>query len=191
MTSIVVTGATGYIGGHLVRAAAQRGWEVIAASRTRSPDCRDWIAYRLEDPLDAERFPVGAAVVHLAADTSSGADDTVEREVDSARRLLEVARSRELAVVFVSSQAARSDAPTAYGRAKWHVEQLMLESEGTVVRPGLVYGGRRVDSSCMRAIVTAARAVVEQRLDGAWPRAADRLCCVCTARSRGSRRPFR
>jgi NADH dehydrogenase len=80
--------------------------------------------------------------VHLAAWTGSDDEGTVERESSAAHRLVEVARARKLAIIFVSSQAARSDAPTAYGRAKWQVEQVVLQSGGTVVRPGLVYGGQ-------------------------------------------------
>ncbi len=143
MTALVVTGATGYIGRHLVRSAAARGWDVTAASRERpAGPGGPWIPYRLEEPLAADLFPLGATVMHLAADTRGGSDGGEDGEVAAAQRLLETARERRLRIVFVSSQAARSDAPTAYGRAKWRVERLVLQAGGKVVRPGLVYGGR-------------------------------------------------
>ena len=142
MTALVVTGATGYIGRHLVRAAVARGWHVVAASRTPStgPDV-PWIPYRLEDDLARDAFPQGATVIHLAADTRGDGVGGEEREVAAAQRLLDIARERNLRVIHVSSQTARRDAPSAYGRAKWRVEQQVLQAGGKVVRPGLVYGG--------------------------------------------------
>lgn len=142
MKALVVTGATGYIGRRLVRAAVAKGWDVVAASRTEGAQSgARWLRYRLEGDFATSAIPAGAVIVHLAADTSSGKEATVEREMASARRLLDAAAVQKARVVFVSSQAARHDAPTAYGRAKWNVEELILKAGGTVVRPGLVYGG--------------------------------------------------
>jgi NADH dehydrogenase len=143
MTALVVTGATGYVGRPLVQAAVARGWHVVAASRTAPTDPEvPWIPYRLEDDLAGDLFPHGATVMHLAADTRGGSAAGNEMEVAAAQRLLDLARERQLRVIYVSSQAARSDAPTAYGRTKWQVEQRVLQAGGRVVRPGLVYGGR-------------------------------------------------
>ncbi len=142
MKSLIVTGATGYIGRRVVLRAQARGFTVIAASRRPPtfPAVR-WIAYRLDDALVADDFPVGATLIHLAAETREPNAASEAVELAAARRLLAVAQSRALRVVFVSSQAARADAPTAYGRAKWQVEQEFLRHGGLVVRPGLVYGG--------------------------------------------------
>ena len=41
----------------------------------------------------------------------------------------------------MSSQTAREDAPTNYGRLKWRIEQEVLAANGLVVRLGQVYGG--------------------------------------------------
>ena len=44
-------------------------------------------------------------------------------------------------LIFVSSQTAAENAPTGYGRLKWRLEQLVAAAGGTVIRPGMVYGG--------------------------------------------------
>jgi NADH dehydrogenase len=59
----------------------------------------------------------------------------------AARNLLASARAVGARVIFISSQTARRDAPTEYGQTKWHIEQMVLQDGGWVVRPGLVYGG--------------------------------------------------
>ena len=43
--------------------------------------------------------------------------------------------------VYLSSIEARADASSPYGRLKWEIERVVLAKRGTVIRPGLVYGG--------------------------------------------------
>jgi NADH dehydrogenase len=141
MKQIVITGASGYIGRYLMAAARARGWRAFAATR-RCPanGVGDWIPYVLEDEVLASRFPAAAVLVHLAANTSV-ASDADEQRVIAARRLLWISRERGSRFIFVSSQTARPGAPTAYGRAKWRIEQDVRAAGGSIVRPGLVYGG--------------------------------------------------
>ena len=115
---------------------------MIAATRHRPvTGDGDWIPYALEDEIRADRFPEAAVLVHLAANTSVASRADEDRELAAAQRLLSVARERRLRFIFVSSQTARADAPTAYGRAKWRIEQEVRAGGGSIVRPGLVYGG--------------------------------------------------
>jgi len=141
MTTLVVTGATGYVGRALVRAAQKRGIRIVAASRRRPATPAEWIRYDLADAVDPAILPDGATLVHLAAETRASSEATDTIEIDAAMRLVEASRVRRSRIIFVSSQAARKDAPTRYGRIKWRIESLVLGAGGSVVRPGLVYGG--------------------------------------------------
>ncbi len=137
---LLVTGATGYIGEQLVRVALSRGHEVIAASRRLSSARIGWIPFDLSSTSEIA-IPDGIDVVfHLAAVTSASAVDP-DIELGAARRLSAAAAGTGARIVFVSSQTAREDAPTAYGRTKWQIERLILAAGGWVVRPGQVYGG--------------------------------------------------
>ena len=138
---LAVTGATGYIGRRLCRLAVQQGWSVVALSRSSLDMERvTSVEYELGREIPAAALRGCHAVVHLAADTRK-ADVDIEHELDAAKQLISAARAENVQVVFVSSQTARPDAPTNYGRSKFQVERLVLESGGIVVRPGLVYGG--------------------------------------------------
>lgn len=138
---IAVTGVTGYIGMCFAKWAISEGHEIVALSR-RCPElviC-DWIPYELSSkqplalPIDTD------AVMHLA--TSKSPDDQQgAQEVLAAELLIEAAQKVSAKFIFVSSQTARPDAPTAYGRIKWRIEQDVLSARGWVVRPGQVYGG--------------------------------------------------
>lgn len=139
---LLITGATGYIGRRLVASALKRGHEVVISGRRR-PEGTDleWMHFDLSDPRPID-LPEGlTAVVHLAVATSPDAE-TVRSEVAAADSLLDATARAGVPTLFVSSQTARSDAPTAYGRNKWQIEQSVLAQGGWVVRPGQVYGGR-------------------------------------------------
>jgi len=140
---LIVTGATGYIGKHVIDAAIKHRCSITAASR-RNPNREgvSWVLYDLHGSIPVDQLNKADAIIHLAANTTQliEFDDCVE--LTAARKLLAFSKSISTKFIFVSSQTARSDAPTQYGRIKWEIEQEVLSSGGCVVRPGQVYGGR-------------------------------------------------
>lgn len=142
--TIVVTGATGYIGSRLVMQGIASGHEMIMFSRT--PPARRICAWTEYD-LFSVQFPIVPAgtdvIVHLAIGTNQEVGDDGTLEILAARRLIDAAAQVGAKMVFVSSQTAQADAPTAYGRIKWEIEGIVLAAGGAVVRPGQVYGGEQ------------------------------------------------
>lgn len=138
---LFVTGATGYIGERLVRRAQSDGYEVIAATRHRPQDARiEWVPFDFATYHELHLPPKVDVVIHLAAVTKHE-DVNPETEIAAARQLIATALQSGTKILFVSSQVARADAPTPYGRTKWQIERIVLDAGGWVVRPGQVYGG--------------------------------------------------
>ncbi|WP_158284961.1 NAD-dependent epimerase/dehydratase family protein [Hoeflea marina] len=137
---IIVTGATGYIGVRLTDLARQLGHEVICMTRHAHASDKAWIKFDLLDPAPLELPADTDAVIHLAITPHSRAADP-DFEFEATRFLVEATQRAGARMVFVSSQTARQDAPTSYGRLKWQIEQLVGKSGGLSVRPGQVYGG--------------------------------------------------
>lgn len=134
---ILVTGSTGYIGSRFTHIAMNRGHTIVAASRRPLPDF-ETMPFDLENPGSRYRLPEHTdVVVHLAVMIN----DDGTRQVEAAKALLEAAQKQNAKFVFVSSQTARHDAPTDYGRTKSKIESDVLSRGGFVVRPGMVYGG--------------------------------------------------
>ena len=137
---LLVSGATGYIGKRVVRHLVQRGHHVISAARRPIPapfesvpfDLNDWTAFAMPDGIDV--------ILHLATNTTTTTDGG-HSELLASRALIDAATTRGIRIIYASSQTAREDAPTEYGRTKWRIENEILAAKGIVVRLGQVYGG--------------------------------------------------
>ena len=146
MTRIAVTGATGFIGRHLVADLVARGVEVVAVGRP------------LERAALARAFTGADAVVHLAGVVSAVRErDFSAVNVDLTRAVADSARAAGVRLIHMSSLAAAGPAPrsaprseddppapvTPYGRSKLEGERLlnaMPELRWMIVRPAIVYG---------------------------------------------------
>jgi nucleoside-diphosphate-sugar epimerase len=165
----IVTGASGFIGGHLVDALASRGEEVRCLVRRPLPAASSPTArvYRTDFAqadlgLPDEAFDRVDTVYHLAGATRAASEPAFHAaNVTATERLMDrVLRAGVLPrFVYVSSQAAAGPAPDeahplserdaeapieAYGRSKLAAERAVLarrrELPVTVIRPVAVYG---------------------------------------------------
>ena len=137
---ILVTGARGYIGSRFISCALTNGHKIVEASREQRGAATQWWPFDL-NRSSTHALPEGIdAVIHLAANTTNEEIDE-QVEVAAAKNLITKADVVDAKFIFVSSQAAREEAPTSYGRIKWRIEQEVLAASGVVVRLGQVYGG--------------------------------------------------
>lgn len=146
---MLVTGATGFVGSRLATLAMSRGYAVrtLARSDWDGPpavpvDQRYLGALPYQVPETALRDV--DVVVHCAAQPD-GPDRMVEGvNVEGTRYLLDLARRHGVETfIFLTSQSARRDAVSAYGRTKYAAEQLLRQEQvlrTVVLRPGLVTG---------------------------------------------------
>ena len=161
---IAVTGASGFIGRHVVEHLAARGSDVAIVRR----------------PFEAGTLRAalrGAdAIVHLAGVVSALHErDYLAANVDATRTVGEAARTAGLPIIHISSLAAagpaspraprsEDDPPApinAYGRSKLGGEQALAAIDGlrrTILRPGVVYGPR--DRALLPLFRFAARGIL-------------------------------
>jgi nucleoside-diphosphate-sugar epimerase len=146
---MLITGATGFIGSRLATVALARGYTVKTLTRS------DWsgpprvdVQHRsygvLPDRIPPNVMQGVAVVVHCAAWVKEGEESAFAVNVKGTMRLVELARKAGVQTfIFLSSQSARLDAFSAYGRSKYAAEQALLSESGTtivILRPGLVTG---------------------------------------------------
>ena len=147
MTTLAITGGTGFVGTALIQAAVAAGHAVRALTR-RSQVPRDgveWITGTLEDAAALDRLVSGADVVVHVAGVVNAPDRTafVAGNVEGTRAMLAAAaKSRVARFVHVSSLAAREPGLSDYGWSKAEAERLVEASSlaWTIVRPPGIYG---------------------------------------------------
>ncbi|HYN46175.1 MAG TPA: NAD-dependent epimerase/dehydratase family protein [Allosphingosinicella sp.] len=145
--TIAVTGATGFVGGHLLRAARARGYELRALTRGWRPpeDGTDWVEGALDRPESLAKLATGAdAIVHIAG--LINAPDRAGFEavnVGGTAAMIDAARRAGVRrFVHISSLAAREPGLSDYGWSKAKAERLVAASglDWTILRPPAVYG---------------------------------------------------
>ena len=148
-----VTGATGFIGRHLVPAFALAGWRVrlLARREPRVPEWRDLrpeiVAGALGDTPALERLVEGAdAVIHAAGLIKAARRrEFFELNCTASTRLAGIAcaLAPRAHFIHVSTLAAREPGISDYAASKRAGEDAVRDILGpkvTVLRPGAVYG---------------------------------------------------
>ncbi|MFJ6017000.1 NAD-dependent epimerase/dehydratase family protein [Streptomyces sp. NPDC092952] len=156
MTTIAVTGASGFCGSHVATGAAARGFEVLCVGRRPGPAGRHvpWdAACGMPDLSGADLVVHCAAAVGDPVPGSPAEAAMRAVNVDGTARLLRAAAGRP--VVWVSSASVYAPGPgrsrvaedhpvrghlNAYGRTKAAGEALALAAGAVVLRPRAVYG---------------------------------------------------
>lgn len=145
---ILVTGATGFIGRHVVKTLAATDWaEPIAASR------RADAGLRAVDALSAASLSAALADADGLVNCVAGSPETIVANARALRAALD-ARSTPVPVVYFSSMAVYGTAEghieetaalvgaSPYGMAKVEAEQALTGLPTvSLLRPGCVYGG--------------------------------------------------
>jgi nucleoside-diphosphate-sugar epimerase len=147
MATLAITGGTGFVGGHLLNLAVERGHAVRALTR-RSQPVRPgvtWCPGALDDPDSLRNLAQGAdAIIHVAgvinAPSRSG---FAAGNITGTEDMLDAARAMGVSrFVHVSSLAAREPGLSDYGWSK-HESEARVAGSGlrwSIVRPPAVYG---------------------------------------------------
>jgi nucleoside-diphosphate-sugar epimerase len=139
---IAITGSSGYIGTNFIEIAALLGHEIICLSRTPPVfEQWEWIPYDLNDS-SPPRLPHDIDfILHLAYRPEQEKIAASKNDLESMQFILSAANKINARVIFLSSQTAKIDGVSQYGKKKWELEQLVISSGNIVIRPGLVFGG--------------------------------------------------
>ena len=146
---VAVTGGTGFVGIHTVRALKDAGHEVVIVARgtARRPK-GDRVTFVQADltnaPKLADAFAGCDAVVHLVAIIQERGKQTFDRvNREGTERVIAAAKEAKVGhLVYVGALGADPDPSYPYLLSKWLAEQAVRASglPYTGLRPGLIFG---------------------------------------------------
>ncbi|RIA43591.1 nucleoside-diphosphate-sugar epimerase [Hephaestia caeni] len=147
MSTLALTGGTGFVGGALIDRAIAAGHDVRALTRRPQPEREGvvWIDGALDSPDSLDRLVAGAdAVIHVAGVVNApDRAGFVAGNVEGTRAIVVAAeRVGVRRFIHVSSLAAREPALSAYGWSKAEAEKVVEASalDWVMVRPPAIYG---------------------------------------------------
>jgi nucleoside-diphosphate-sugar epimerase len=147
MTTLAITGGTGFVGTRLIVLALEAGHAVRALTRREQAERAGitWVRGDLRDTAALAALCEGAdAVIHVAGVVNApDRAGFVAGNVDGTRNMLAAAAAAGVPrFVHVSSLAAREPELSAYGWSKAEGDRLVQASplDWTIVRPPAIYG---------------------------------------------------
>jgi uncharacterized protein YbjT (DUF2867 family) len=145
--TLAVTGATGFVGSTLLRAATEAGHKVRALTRRPQAPAPgiDWVEGALDQPDSLRKLAQGAeTIIHVAgvvnAPTRAG---FVAGNIHGTQAMVDAAKAAGVnRFVHVSSLAARAPELSVYGWSKAGAEDAVAASglDWAMVRPPAIYG---------------------------------------------------
>jgi uncharacterized protein YbjT (DUF2867 family) len=150
---IAITGGTGFVGRHLVRALTGAGHEVVLIAR--GADHRDESIRKLPH---ARFFPIGTSDENALASAFAGCDGVahcagINREIgkqtyqrvhmEGTRHVVNAAKRAGVRKIdFLSFLRARPNCGSGYHESKWEAEEIVRASglDYTVFKAGVIYG---------------------------------------------------
>ncbi len=146
MSSVAVTGASGYVGSRLAERFEASGVQVYRLSRELAPGRASdtWVSFTLGQTLDPSLFSKRGikTLIHSAYAFSAATWEEIDRiNVEGSRALIRAAQAGGVErIILISTLSAFEGCLSLYGKAKLLIEKDVLTAGGCVVRSGLVFG---------------------------------------------------
>lgn len=147
--TLAITGATGFVGGHLLNLAIRAGFPVRALTRRTQDDRPNvtWVRGALDNPASLSVLCTGTdVVIHIAGVVNAPTRQGFEAgNVAGTLAVVEAAKKAGCKrFIHVSSLAATLPKLSIYGDTKARAEKIVAASglDWTIIRPPAIYGPR-------------------------------------------------
>ena len=159
---ILLTGATGYVGGRLLKALESRGYSVHCLARRpenlagKVADTTEVVPGDLLDPDSLNRAMAGIDVAYYLVHSLGSSGDFEAEEAAGAQNFADAARAAGVTrIIYLGGLGAVADATSPHLRSRWRVGDILRGSGATVIefRASIVIGSGSVSFEMVRALV--------------------------------------
>lgn len=184
-TRVVVTGACGFVGSHLVRMLSEREFEVVSIDtrkNTKQPPGVKHYSFDLNtvSNRDLSQIVENSVIVHLAAisksvDCEQESHQAIDVNLKLTKKIIEIANSSNSQLIFASSEwvypetldktevSEEADLHLSPGANFYSMTKIVGEwmvekysSDFRILRFGIIYGERKTPESAVESIVHSA-----------------------------------
>lgn len=137
---VAVTGATGYVGSHIVKYLRDHHLRVYEMGRKPGAMGDDFfIPYQLGEVNDYSKLKEVDFLIHCAYDFNA-INKKHNINISGSLALFEEAIRYNIKIIFISSLSAFPGVKSHYGKTKLAIEDLAKAKGALIIRPGLVFG---------------------------------------------------
>lgn len=160
MVRVLITGATGFVGGHLVKELVKRGHEVTVLVH-KHPNTSKGVALAKGDIHDSDSLEHACekqdVVVHLVGIIQEKGDATFERtHVEGTKNMVKAAKAAGVKhFLYVSALGATPHSKSRYQLTKYEAELIVKQSNipYTIFRPSIILGPEDKFANLLAGIV--------------------------------------
>jgi NADH dehydrogenase len=141
--SVIITGAGGFIGSHLLKAFSKAGYTIYALDiKNTFTDFSNVIykEFHLNETIDETIFKDATTVIHCAYIKENADIDAKRKNIEGSLKLLALSRQNNVDFIFLTSMSALENAESEYGKTKFIIENHLDKNKDLILRPGLVIG---------------------------------------------------
>ena len=159
---ILLTGATGYVGGRLLKTLEARGHSVRCLARRpenlsgKVADTTEVVSGDLLDRDSLNHAMAGIGTAYYLVHSLGSSGDFEAEEAAGAQNFADAARAAGVSrIVYLGGLGAGADATSPHLRSRWRVGDVLRSSGATVIefRASIVIGSGSVSFEMVRALV--------------------------------------
>ena len=158
-SSIIITGANGFVGESLVNYFSAKGWLVKAFVHSMpisKLSSVEYVLYSLEEKPNENYFQSVNYLVHGAYLKFEKNKNSDSINIEGTKILIDTCRKNNIKPLFLSSFSAHKDAESHYGKTKLESEKLFDTSKDVILKPGFVIGKKGLSGELINRIRKAA-----------------------------------